>query len=110
MASFGDAMALATGPADGPPAATSTRNPRNAFTDRERVSSGMVSINNSTSGAEAHLPFGGNGKSGNGSRQSGVWVLEQFTRWQAVNWDYAQQLQRAQMDVAEVEADRDFRL
>jgi alpha-ketoglutaric semialdehyde dehydrogenase len=56
------------------------------------------------------MPFGGNGKSGNGSRQSGVWVLEQFTRWQAVNWDYAGQLQKAQMDVAEVEADRDFRL
>jgi aldehyde dehydrogenase (NAD+) len=34
---------------------------------------GMVSVNNSTSGAEAHLPFGGNGKSGNGWRQSGVW-------------------------------------
>ena len=31
----------------------------------------MVSVNNSTSGAEAHLPFGGNGKSGNGARQSG---------------------------------------
>jgi hypothetical protein len=37
------------------------------------------------------------------------WVLEQFTRWQAVNWDYAGQLQKAQMDVAQVEADRDFR-
>ncbi len=36
-------------------------------------------VNNSTSGAEAHLPFGGNGKSGNGSRQSGIWVLDQFT-------------------------------
>jgi alpha-ketoglutaric semialdehyde dehydrogenase len=70
----------------------------------------MVSINNSTSGAEAHLPFGGNGKSGNGSRQSGVWVLEQFTRWQAVNWDYAGELRKAQMDVAQVEADREFRL
>ena len=49
----------------------------------------MVSVNNSTSGAEAHLPFGGNGKCGNGSRQSGVWVLDQFTRWQSMNWDYA---------------------
>jgi aldehyde dehydrogenase (NAD+) len=94
----------------GPPAVVYTENPRTAFRFREAVSSGMVSINNSTSGAEAHLPFGGNGKSGNGSRQSGVWVLEQFTRWQAVNWDYAGQLQKAQMDVAEVEADRDFRL
>jgi acyl-CoA reductase-like NAD-dependent aldehyde dehydrogenase len=45
----------------------------------------MVSVNNSTSGAEAHLPFGGNGRSGNGSRQSGQWVLDQFTRRQSLN-------------------------
>jgi aldehyde dehydrogenase (NAD+) len=70
----------------------------------------MVSVNNSTSGAEAHLPFGGNGKSGNGSRQSGQWVLDQFTRWQALNWDYSGRLQKAQMDVAELTPDRDFRL
>jgi len=31
-----------------------------------RSAPALVSINNSTSGAEAHLPFGGNGKSGNG--------------------------------------------
>jgi alpha-ketoglutaric semialdehyde dehydrogenase len=37
-------------------------------------------------------------------------VLDQFTRWQAVYWDYAGQLQKAQMDVAEVEADRGFKL
>jgi len=49
----------------------------------------MVSVNNSTSGAEAHLPFGGNGRSGNGSRQSGIWVLDQFTRWQSMNWDFS---------------------
>jgi aldehyde dehydrogenase (NAD+) len=70
----------------------------------------MVSINNSTSGAEAHLPFGGNGKSGNGSRQSGIWVLDQFTRWQAVNWDYSGRLQKAQMDVAELVPDESYRL
>jgi aldehyde dehydrogenase (NAD+) len=113
VASFGDwdeAMALANGHGYGLSAAIYTESPRTAFRFREAVSSGMVSINNSTSGAEAHLPFGGNGKSGNGSRQSGIWVLEQFTRWQAVNWDYAGQLQKAQMDVAQVEADRDFRL
>jgi aldehyde dehydrogenase (NAD+) len=70
----------------------------------------MVSINNSTSGAEAHLPFGGNGRSGNGSRQSGVWVLDQFTRWQAVNWDWSGRLQKAQMDVQELPSDPGFRL
>ena len=82
----------------------------NAFRFRERITAGMVSVNNSTSGAEAHLPFGGNGKSGNGSRQSGIWVLDQFTRWQSMNWDYAGKLQKAQMDVVEVDADLDFRL
>ena len=70
----------------------------------------MVSVNNSTSGAEAHLPFGGNGKSGNGSRQSGIWVLDQFTRWQSLNWDYAGKLQKAQMDVAELTGDPGYRL
>jgi len=113
VASFGDweeAVALANGHGYGLSSAIYTENPSTAFHFHEMVNSGMVSINNSTSGAEAHLPFGGNGKSGNGSRQSGVWVLDQFTRWQAVNWDYAGKLQKAQMDVAQVKADRDFRL
>jgi aldehyde dehydrogenase (NAD+) len=105
-----EAVAMANGHGYGLSAAIYTNDPRNAFRFHEQVSAGMVSINNSTSGAEAHLPFGGNGKSGNGSRQSGVWVLDQFTRWQSVNWDYAGKLQRAQMDVAAVDADRDFRL
>ena|SRR5436190_8658888 len=108
--SWDEAIAMANGHGYGLSAAIYTENPRAAFRFHERVNSGMVSVNNSTSGAEAHLPFGGNGKSGNGSRQSGVWVLDQFTRWQAVNWDYAGQLQRAQMDVSQIEADRDFRL
>jgi aldehyde dehydrogenase (NAD+) len=39
-----------------------------------------------------------------------MWVLDQFTRWQAMNWDYAGKLQKAQMDIAEIEAQADFRL
>ena len=74
------------------------------------MSAGMVSVNNSTSGAEAHLPFGGNGRSGNGSRQSGIWVLDQFTRWQSMNWDYAGTLQKAQMDTADLPFDPRYRL
>jgi acyl-CoA reductase-like NAD-dependent aldehyde dehydrogenase len=105
-----EAMTLANGHGYGLSAAIYTNHPRNAFRFREQIGAGMVSINNSTSGAEAHLPFGGNGKSGNGSRQSGVWVLDQFTRWQSMNWDYAGHLQRAQMDLAEIEADLDFKL
>jgi aldehyde dehydrogenase (NAD+) len=107
---FDDAIALANGHGYGLSSAIYTTDPLHAFRFRERVSAGMVSVNNSTSGAEAHLPFGGNGKSGNGSRQSGVWALDQFTRWQAMNWDYSGRLQKAQMDVADVTADLSFRL
>jgi alpha-ketoglutaric semialdehyde dehydrogenase len=108
--SLEEAVALANGHGYGLSAAIYTRDPAAALRFREGVGAGMVSVNNSTSGAEAHLPFGGNGRSGNGSRQSGMWVLDQFTRWQALNWDYAGKLQKAQMDVAEVAADPGFRL
>ena len=104
------AVDLANGHGYGLSSALYTSHPRSVFRFRERISAGMVSINNSTSGAEAHLPFGGNGRSGNGSRLSGQWVLDQFTRWQAVNWDYAGKLQKAQMDVEDGPADLAFRL
>ncbi|MDX6551754.1 MAG: alpha-ketoglutaric semialdehyde dehydrogenase [Gaiellales bacterium] len=113
VASYGsweEAMALANGHGYGLSSAIYTADARTAFRFREGVTAGMVSVNNSTSGAEAHLPFGGNGKSGNGARQSGIWVLDQFTRWQSMNWDYAGRLQKAQMDVADVDADLDFTL
>jgi aldehyde dehydrogenase (NAD+) len=109
-ASLDEAIALANGHGYGLSAAIYTRDPATAFRFRQGVGAGMVSVNNSTSGAEAHLPFGGNGRSGNGSRQSGMWVLDQFTRWQALNWDYAGRLQKAQMDVADLQGDAGFRL
>jgi aldehyde dehydrogenase (NAD+) len=109
-ASIDEAIELANAPGYGLSSCIYTNDPREVFRFRRGIGAGMVSVNNSTSGAEAHLPFGGNGKSGNGSRQSGVWVLDQFTRWQAMNWDYSGHLQKAQMDVAELAADYGFRL
>jgi acyl-CoA reductase-like NAD-dependent aldehyde dehydrogenase len=105
-----EAIELANAPGYGLSSSIYTTDPAAAFRFRRGVSAGMVSVNNSTSGAEAHLPFGGNGRSGNGSRQSGQWVLDQFTRWQSLNWDYSGRLQKAQMDTATVEPDMDFRL
>jgi acyl-CoA reductase-like NAD-dependent aldehyde dehydrogenase len=105
-----EAIELANRPGYGLSSSIYTTSPDEVFAFRRGVSAGMLSVNNSTSGAEAHLPFGGNGKSGNGSRQSGMWVLDQFTRWQAVNWDYSGRLQKAQMDVAELVPDDSFRL
>ena len=105
-----EAIELANLPGYGLSSSIYTADPKAAFRFREGIGAGMVSVNNSTSGAEAHLPFGGNGRSGNGSRQSGMWVLDQFTRWQAMNWDYSGRLQKAQMDVAEIVPDLGFRL
>jgi acyl-CoA reductase-like NAD-dependent aldehyde dehydrogenase len=104
------AIELANAPGYGLSSAIYTTSALEAFTFRDLIGAGMVSINNSTSGAEAHLPFGGNGKSGKGSRQSGIWVLDQFTRWQSVNWDYSGRLQKAQMDTVELTPDTTFRL
>jgi alpha-ketoglutaric semialdehyde dehydrogenase len=108
--SLDQAIELANAPGYGLSSSIYTNDAKEAFAFRRGISAGMVSVNNSTSGAEAHLPFGGNGKSGNGSRQSGVWVLDQFTRWQSVNWDYSGRLQKAQMDVTELIPDLEFRL
>jgi aldehyde dehydrogenase (NAD+) len=105
-----EAIELANSPGYGLSSAIYTTDPVKAFTFRRRIGAGMVSVNNSTSGAEAHLPFGGNGRSGNGSRQSGIWVVDQFTRWQAMNWDYSGRLQKAQMEVAVLPADLGYRL
>jgi alpha-ketoglutaric semialdehyde dehydrogenase len=108
--SFDEALHLANAHGYGLSSAIYTRDAHSAFRFAEGVTAGMVSVNNSTSGAEAHLPFGGNGRSGNGARQSGVWVLDQVTRWQSLNWDHSGRLQKAQMDVATVPADLDFRV
>jgi aldehyde dehydrogenase (NAD+) len=107
---FDQAMELATTHGYGLSSSIYTNDPLSVFRFHDRISAGMVSVNNSTSGAEAHLPFGGNGRSGNGSRQSGRWVLDQFTRWQAMNWDYSGHLQKAQMDTADLASDPGFRL
>jgi alpha-ketoglutaric semialdehyde dehydrogenase len=110
FSTFEEAVEFSNNHGYGLSAAIYTRDAENALRFRERNTAGMLSVNNSTSGAEAHLPFGGNGKSGNGSRLSGIWVLDQFTRWQAMNWDYAGKLQKAQMDIVDLPADLDYTL
>lgn len=96
--SFEQAMEYANGTPYGLSSAIYTEN--RAWVDRfkRQIKAGMSSINNSTVGAEAHAPFGGNGWSGNGTRESGVWVLDWYTRWHAVNDDASGKLQLAQIE------------
>ena len=75
-----------------------------AYQFKSRIEAGMTSINNTTNGAEAHMPFGGTKGSGNGTRESGIWVLEAYTWWHGVNDDVSGKLQLAQMDTGYVES------
>ncbi|MEM7737626.1 MAG: aldehyde dehydrogenase family protein [Deinococcota bacterium] len=74
-----------------------------AYTFKDRIQAGMTSINNTTNGAEAHMPFGGVKGSGNGTRESGIWVIDNYTYWHGVNDDVSGGLQLAQMDTGYVE-------
>lgn len=96
---FDEALQVANGTPYGLSSSLYTQDPRVMLSFKQGIGAGMSSINNSTSGAEAHLPFGGNGWSGNGTRESGIWVLDAYTKWHAVNVDLAGKLQLAQIDV-----------
>ena len=80
-----------------------TNNREWAFKFKDNIQAGMTSINNSTTGAEAHMPFGGVKGSGNGTRESGIWVIDNYTYWHGVNDDVSGRLQLAQMDTKYVE-------
>lgn len=97
--SFEEALSFANDHRYGLSSAIFTQDPLAMLHFKENIEAGMSSINNSTTGAEAHLPFGGVRDSGNGTRESGIWVLESYTRWHCVNVDLADHLQLAQMDV-----------
>jgi aldehyde dehydrogenase (NAD+) len=99
VSGFDEALAVANGTPYGLSSAIYTQNAQTMLRFKNGIKAGMTSINNSTTGAEAHLPFGGNGWSGNGTRESGIWVLDSYTRWQAVNVDLSGKLQLAQIDV-----------
>jgi alpha-ketoglutaric semialdehyde dehydrogenase len=101
-----EAIATANGTPYGLSSAIYTRDAHAMLRFKEDIRAGMTSVNNSTTGAEAHLPFGGNGWSGNGTRESGIWVLDAYTRWQAVNVDLSGKLQKAQIDLVDPEAER----
>lgn len=95
---FDEAMACANGTPYGLSSSLYSENRQWVEIFKNNISAGMSSINNSTTGAEAHLPFGGNGWSGNGTRESGIWVVDAYTKWHAINEDASGKLQLAQIE------------
>lgn len=75
-----------------------TTNVNKAFTAIRDIQAGITYINSATIGAEAHLPFGGVKKTGNGHREGGWTVYDFYTEWKAIYIDYSGKLQRAQID------------
>lgn len=96
-ADFDQAITIANGTPYGLSSAIYTNNPTYRYRFKTEIQAGMSSINNSTSGAEVHMPFGGVKASGNGTRESGIWVLDSYTYWHAVNVDDSGGLQLAQI-------------
>jgi len=100
---FDHALHLANASPYGLSSAIYTNDRLEAYRFKTGIKAGMTGINNSTTGAEAHLPFGGVKGSGNGTRESGIWVIEAYSYWHAVNDELSGKLQLAQMDVDEIE-------
>jgi alpha-ketoglutaric semialdehyde dehydrogenase len=65
-----------------------TRNIDQALAFSQRVKTGVVSINAGTYGSEPHLPFGGFGQSGNGSREPGTEALDVYSELKNVYLNY----------------------
>ncbi len=99
---FEHALYLANASPYGLSSAIYTNDRLEAYQFKTGIKAGMTSINNSTTGAEAHLPFGGVKNSGNGTRESGIWVIEAYSYWHAVNDELSGKLQLAQMDVDDI--------
>lgn len=76
-----EAMRLANVTEYGLAASIFTRDLGRALHSSRGLRAGVVFVNAATVEAETHLPFGGTGASGNGSRDTGLSSLETYTEW-----------------------------
>jgi alpha-ketoglutaric semialdehyde dehydrogenase len=75
-----------------------TQDVKKALSAIHDFDAGITYLNSPTIGAEAHLPFGGVKKTGNGHREAGITALDIFSEWKTVYLDYSGRLQKAQVD------------
>ena len=108
---FDEAIALANDHGYGLSSAIYTNDPLHALRFRERVTRRAWSRSTTRPRAPRRTcPSAATASRATARASPGIWVLDQFTRWQSMNWDYAGKLQKAQMDVVGIEAQEDFRL
>lgn len=81
-----EALKLANSTEYGLTAAIHTRNVDRAMWFAQRVKAGVANINLGTFGSEPHMPFGGFGASGNGTREPGVEALDVYSELKNVSF------------------------
>lgn len=87
-----EALAFANTTEYGLTAAIHTRNVDRAMWFAQRVQAGVANVNMGTYGSEPHMPFGGFGSSGNGSREPGLEALDVYSELKNISF-----LTRAQL-------------
>ena len=80
------ALQLANASEYGLTAAVHTRSVDTAMWFAQRVRAGVVNINIGTYGSEPHMPFGGFGASGNGTREPGVEALDVYSELKNISF------------------------
>jgi aldehyde dehydrogenase (NAD+) len=81
-----DALKQANATEYGLTAAIHTRSVDRAMWFAQRVKAGMANINMGTYGSEPHMPFGGFGASGNGTREPGVEALDVYSELKNISF------------------------
>lgn len=83
---LGEALALANGTEYGLTAAIHTRDVDRAMWFAQRVRAGVANVNLGTFGSEPHMPFGGFGASGNGTREPGAEALDVYSELKNISF------------------------
>jgi len=86
VANLVEALHLANSTEYGLTAAIHTSNVDRAMWFAQRVQAGVVNINIGTFGSEPHMPFGGFGASGNGTREPGVEALDVYSELKNISF------------------------
>jgi len=81
-----EAISFANNSNYGLTAAIHTNNIDQAMFFAHQIKAGVVNINIGTFGSEPHIPFGGFGDSGNGTREPGVEALEVYSELKAISY------------------------
>lgn len=81
-----EALEMANDSEYGLTAAIHTKNIDRALWYSKRINTGLVNINIGTFGSEPHMPFGGYGLSGNGTREPGVEALDVYSELKNISF------------------------